>query len=181
MNPARLLYRTRQFWQAVRPAPAGERLRLARSVLAPPQMALFRRMSPDEQAHGWRVLQALQARGETHPDLLVAALLHDVGKSRCPLRLWERVLIVLGRALFPSRVRRWEKAPARGWRRAFAVAGQHPEWGAAMAAEAGVSPLAAALIRRHQDIPGEKSTDPARLEPLEERLLRALQAVDDES
>jgi hypothetical protein len=67
-------------------------------------------MQESEQAHALRVLHALLEQGEEHPDLSVAALLHDVGKSRFPLKLWERVLIVLGQAFFPERAARWGAA-----------------------------------------------------------------------
>jgi hypothetical protein len=178
MNAARLLYRTRQFWQALRPAPAHEDLKIARASLAPAQWTLFCRLQPGEQAHGLRVLRALLDQGETAPDLLVAALLHDAGKLRAPLALWERVLIVLGSAFFPARAARWGQGRPRGWRRAFVVAAQHPAWGAELAAQAGASPRAVALIRRHQErIPAAEPPAGS----LEASLLRKLQAVDDES
>jgi hypothetical protein len=55
------------------------------------------------------------------------------------------------------------------------VAVQHAEWGAALALEAGVSPLAAALIRRHQQ------PAPAGSALQEDILLCKLQAVDNNS
>ena len=57
-------------------------------------------MQSSEQAHAVSVYRQLVAQGETSSDLLAAALLHDVGKSLSPLRLWERVLIVLARVFF---------------------------------------------------------------------------------
>jgi hypothetical protein len=105
-------------------------------------------------------------------------LLHDVGKSRYPVRIWERILIVLSKAFLPGKVKRWGEGAAEGgglgWRRAFVVAQQHPAWGAQMAAEAGASPLTSTLIRRHQD-PRSNSS-----EGLEDRLLQILQAADHE-
>lgn len=174
----RLRYRARQFWQALATRPMPEALVEAEVVLSPSQMVLFSGMQPSEQAHELSMLAALQNQGEADPDLLVAALLHDAGKQRCPLRLWERVVIVLVQAASPSLVRRWGEPPAvkcRGWRKPFSVAMQHAEWGAALALEAGVSPLAAALIRRHpQPAPADSIVQ-------EDVLLRKLQAVDDNS
>jgi hypothetical protein len=171
-------YRARQFWQALvaRPTPGG--MAKAEAVLPPSQMALFRGMQSSEQAHALNMLEALYTQGETDPDLLVVALLHDAGKQRCPLHLWERVAIVLVQAASPALARRWGEQPAgscTGWRKPFSVAAQHAEWGAELALQAGISPLAAALIRRHQQFaPAESSLR-------EDILLRKLQAVDDNS
>jgi putative nucleotidyltransferase with HDIG domain len=146
-----LLYRTRQFWFALTAIPAEDDLVQAGRVLSPALMALFRRMQPSEQAHSLAIFRRLREEGETNQDLWVAALLHDVGKSCHPLRLWERVLIVIGNWLLPGPARRWGQGRPAGWRRAFVIAARHPEWGARMAAEAGASPLAVELIRRHHE------------------------------
>jgi len=190
MNAVRWSYRTRQFWQALELRNLGlsrtkglADLEQARTVLSAPLFAIFNRLQPSEQAHSLRVLQALQAQGENQPDLLAAALLHDVGKIRMPLRLWERVLIVL---VHPA-----EQTNQSGWRRSFAkfiislkitnkallVAENHAAWGAEMAASAGASPLTVSLIRRHQ----EKLSPPNTLISLEDQLLWKLQTVDDEN
>ncbi len=146
---------------------------LARAHLAPPLYALYRRMRRSERQHSLRVLRDLLAAGHTHPDLLAAALLHDVGKSGVRFSLLEKVLVVLVRAFAPRRYRAWSNSQAHGWRLPFAVSGQHPVWGAEMAERAGASPLTVALIRRHAG----PSPDPPRDET--ERLLLALRAFDD--
>ena len=149
----RLCYRARQFWLALGTRHTPAAIANAEAMLSPAQMVLFSRMQPGEQAHALQMLEALQAQGETDDDLLAAALLHDTGKQRCPLRLWERVAIVLVQAASPALAQRWgEQAAAgcRGWRKPFIVAAQHAEWGAELALQAGVTLLAAALIRRHQ-------------------------------
>ena len=116
MNANRILYRTRQFWQALGASLTlgasldPEDRDLVQALLTPGQFALFEGMQESEQAHALRVLHALLEQGEEHPDLSVAALLHDVGKSRFPLKLWERILIVLGQAFFPERAARWGAA-----------------------------------------------------------------------
>jgi hypothetical protein len=178
MSLNRMLYRVRQFYLALWTAVDPRDYEQARSVLTPAQMALFAGMQSSEQAHAASVYRQLVEQGETCPDLLVAALLHDVGKSLSPLRLWERVLIVLARLFFPAQSRRWgnlsiPEEEIRGWRRAFIVAEQHPAWGAALAAEAGASPRTVALIRQHQE-PASTAEDVEF-----ERLLSKLQAVDD--
>jgi putative nucleotidyltransferase with HDIG domain len=146
-----LLYRTRQFWFALTAIPAEDDLVHAGQALSPELMALFRRMQPGEQAHSLAIFRQLREDGEIDRDLWVAALLHDVGKSCHPLRLWERVLIVVANRLLPELARRWGQGEPVGWRRAFVVACKHPEWGAQMAAAADASPQAVELIRRHQD------------------------------
>jgi hypothetical protein len=170
-----MAYRVRQFWDALgaNPTPAG--LERAAELLNGDQIRLFLQLQPSEQAHALRVMEHLEARGETSPDLLVAALLHDVGKVRCPLRLWERILIVLGRAFFLHKAKTWSEGPPSGLRRAFVIAEKHPIWGAEMALEQGVSLLAANLIRRHQE------TGPLDSIVLEDQLLAALQAADNKS
>ena len=178
MSLGRVLYRVRQFFHTVWADVHPEELEHARSVLTPVQMALFASMQPSEQAHALNVYRQLVAQGETSPDLLVAALLHDVGKSVSPLRIWERVLIVLARLVFPVRSRHWgtplpDRAGYRFWKRAFVVAEQHPAWGAALAAQAGASPRTATLIRLHQDPPSPS------VDAEVKRLLIKLQAVDD--
>ena len=176
MSLGRVRYRTRQFFLALRAAADPIYLEQARSLLPPAQIALFARMQSSEQAHAVSVYRQLVEQGETSPDLLTAALLHDVGKSLSPMHLWERVLIVLAKAAFPALSRRWGNLPAEGyggWKRAFVVAEQHPAWGAALAAEAGCSAPTVALIRLHQELVST-ATD-AEIG----RLLSKLQAVDD--
>lgn len=178
LKPARAAYRVRQFWRAWRARPSAENLEHACRLLSPAEYALFLRLQPGEQAHSLRVLVQLEQHGEADPNLLAAALLHDVGKIRYPLHLWERVLIVLAHLLLPEHSRRWGQNLANvkpGWRKAFLVAEQHPTWGAELAAQAGSSERTVALIRRHQqpvDSPNPQGDD---------LLLTKLQAVDDYS
>ena len=174
MKISRILYRVRQFWDALRykPLTNGE-LAPAHSVLTGEEMALFIRLQSSEQAHALRVLRTLQERGETHPDLLTAALLHDVGKSCHPLRLWERVVIVLGKKFFPKSVHTWGRSKPQGWARPFVVASEHPLWGAELSQKAGASPLAVHLIREHQN-----ELPPLEFSTLESQLLSLLQEAD---
>ncbi len=175
LNNVRLSYRVRQFWHSISISPTSEEMAQAQRILPQPLWALFLRMQPGEQAHSLRILRQLLARGERQNDLLVAALLHDVGKSRHPLRLWERVVIVLGKALFPRQVKHWGQGEPQGWKRPFVIAEQHPAWGAEMSARAGANSTTTALIRRHQDPLLSKQLT------LEDQLLTQLQLLDDES
>jgi putative nucleotidyltransferase with HDIG domain len=182
MSAERIIYRTRQFWHALGSEPSAEEMALVDALLTPPQRTIFTRMHKSEQVHGLLVLNSLQDLGENDKDLLVAALLHDVGKSRFPLHLWERVVIVLAKKICPACVRRWgetgvgkDQTP-RGWRRAFIIAERHPTWGAEIAAQVGCSRLTANLIRRHQETIPVSECD-----SIENRLLLKLQAADNES
>lgn len=148
---------------------------LAERHLSPELAALYRRMRRAERQHSLRVLRRLLDAGYQHPDLLAAALLHDVGKTQMRFSLPEKVLVVLVKALAPSAYWRWGGGPARSWRRPFAVSVQHPAWGAEMVAAADGSPLVVDLVRRH----AERLDGPPQTEA--DRLLLALQSVDDQS
>lgn len=175
MKAEALTYRARQLWYAYRAAPSQQDLDEVRAILNPGEMGLFEGMQPSEQVHSHAVMQRLRAQDPPSQDLLVAALLHDVGKSIYPLSVWERVLIVLVGALSPGLLARWGAGDPHGWQRVFVVARQHPQWGADMAARQGTSPLAVELIRQHQNyLPADKVLS-------KETLLGKLQAADGNS
>ncbi len=167
---SRIVYRSRQFRRVLRSPKAPVSDTILAPFLSPPQIVLFRRMHFFEQAHAFHAMESLRAAGYTDPDLLTAALLHDVGKILTPLSLLDRVLVVLGRHFFPKATLRWGDGNARGLCRPFVTAVQHPAWGADLASAAGVSPRTCDLIRRHQDYSAS-----------DDCLLAALQSVDDES
>lgn len=174
MVARRSLYRLWQFWQSAsaRPLSAPARAEIGR-LLNPVEQRLFERLKRSDQRHSYRVMQALQAAGHGRPELLKAALLHDVGKTRVRGAAWDRVAVVLGQAFWPRRTAQWAGGQPHGWRRPFAVKARHPEWGAEMAAAAGSPALTVRLIRRHQELlPVAEAGEEA-------RLLRLLQAVDD--
>lgn len=145
-----IAYRARQFFQnlSARPQPAD--LVAAQTYLAPALYAIFCQMDPADQAHSLKVFNSLQAEGEEDPDLLAAALLHDVGKASMRPSLWERVLAVLAAPFIGQRWKSWADQPARGWRKAFIIAAAHPDRGADMVRQAGGSKRLEGLIRYHQ-------------------------------
>src|SRR5512136_969607 len=125
---SRLAYRSRQFWNAL----FGPRKHLKSEsllYLTPSQLQLFRRMQPSEQAHAFQLLKSLETAGQVQSDLLAAALLHDVGKILHPLSIFDRVIIVLGKRLFPRRIQRWAEGMPKGLRLPFVVAEKHAQWG----------------------------------------------------
>ncbi len=147
---------------------------LVTAVLTPSQQQLFRQFTLSDQWHSYRVATMLQEAGHTHHDLLVAALLHDIGKTKAPLSVFERSWIVLVQWFLPNRVEQWGGGEPVGWKRPFVVKMQHPEWSAQMAVQAGSTPLAVSLIRRHQDPLSEINSE-------EDHLLQLLQWADDQN
>ncbi len=176
-----ILYRAQQFWRTVFLKTDPQQLAEAHLRLTSAQWALFSQMQPADQAHAMRMLHRLLEQGENQPDLLVAALLHDVGKLRYGLNPFERAIVVLAQLILPRYSRRWSAMPATGWEalpgwhKAFIVAEHHAKWGADLAHQVGVSPLAEALIGLHDQ--------PFRGDTLgtENRLLNALRVADNKS
>jgi hypothetical protein len=154
-----LRYRTLQFIRTILGKPTKSQLQIARHHLPASLMPLFERMSPADQSHSLRVCEALIHQGHANPDLLAAALLHDVGKSRVTPTVWERVLVVLANQIAPRRVLNWSEAEARGWRKPFVTAHKHPDWGADLVAKRGGSDTLIQLIRYHQAEPGSLQDD----------------------
>lgn len=148
------------------------------TLLTPVQMALFQGMPQCDQRHSLNVVRTLRAAGADHPDLLIAALLHDAAKSAGPLRLWHRVAIVLLKALVP-RWLDWLARPADPghWRFPFYMHRIHPQAGARWAEEAGCSSLAVWLIAHHQQLPNHHDD----CEENRGRLLRMLRWADDQN
>lgn len=180
-----MLYRIQQFWLALNSRTKEPDLLQASLILGPKMYALFQQMQTSEQAHSLQVLRRVQAQKFTDHDLLVAALLHDCGKSRRPLRLWERIWIVVVKVLLPVQAKTWGSQPEATlnqiplWQQPLVVAAQHAQWGAEMAELSGAPPLSIALIRRHQDPLPAHSLNKS--DSLENRLLAVLQAADNES
>lgn len=147
----------RRFRQGIRALLAFARpvdLNLVRSVLDEAHVDLFQRMQRSEQHHGVNVLRTLMEEGETIPhDLVVAALLHDVGKSRCPVRVWQKTLTVLVRRFIPRLYWDWSRygSTSSPFARACIVAERHPRWSMELAQAVGASERALWLIEHHAD------------------------------
>lgn len=176
-----MLYRFQQFWLAVSSRPTTDDLQQAAQILGARLYAVFCQMQPGEQAHSLQVMRRVQQQNQTDRGLLAAALLHDCGKSRRPLRLWERVWIVLVKTGLPTQAKAWGRQPYTRindlpfWQQPLIVAEQHAAWGAEMAANAGAAELTVRLIGCHQD------KLPSQLTPMETNFLSVLQNADNES
>jgi hypothetical protein len=98
-----------------------------------------------DQRHALDVVARLERAGETDPDLLAAALLHDTGKGR-RVRLWHRVAVVLLGAVGPGVLTRLAVEDPGSWRYPFWVHLHHAELSARAAVAAGCGPRVAAFI-----------------------------------
>ena len=125
--------------------------------LPPAAYRLFLTMTEADRRHSLRVYQGLLERGCREEDLLRAALLHDVGKAAGRVPFWTRPVIVLGKSLAPTLLRRLARYPESSlppWRRALGYAWWHAEVGARLAQEAGLSERAVLYIRTHHQPTG---------------------------
>jgi len=150
-----IFYRGRQFWRGLRARPTKQGMAEAQEALPPGLFTLFARLQPSELAHAINVFRSVREESDD-PDLLAAALLHDVGKIVVPLGVWEKVFIVVVRNLGVERLfdrfnRGALDSKPTGFARGLIVAERHPAWGAELAHQAGAGRMVVQLIRRHQD------------------------------
>jgi hypothetical protein len=159
-------YRVRQFVRAAGAWFQPQKTDEVRRYLPPGALDLFLSMPRYDRQHALNVLHTLQERGHNNPDLLAAALIHDVGKTvqqdgaegtkgAGALRLGHRVAVVLMRALWPGLLERIGQDRAGSWQQPFYVQQHHAAISADLAQQAGCSPRTVALIQRHEDQPDE--------------------------
>ncbi len=164
----RLHYRLVQFWKAcTAPWRVVDRAYVEKR-LAPPLLMLFQQMPHAEQIHAIEVCRRVEASGYDDPDLLAAALLHDVGKVRAYPTPLERAVVVIVEHFAPRLAAYFAESEQRWWR-AFRVRRHHPCWGAEMVARVGGSARTVELIRHHHQ-PHQDDDD---------ELLSALRAADE--
>ena len=166
-------YRVWQFWQSLKRSPGEDDWVNVRSLLLAKELILFQQLPVPDQNHSLRVFRTLQAQGENDPDLLRAALLHDVGKTSSPLRRWGKIYVVLVTALFPRKVKVWGEGKPTVLRRPLVVIQHHSHWGADLARMAGSSSRVVWFIQNHELQDPEGS--PSERDIL---LLRKLQTAD---
>ena len=147
------------------------------------ELDLWRRMSDADRRHAVGVARRVESvlGGPDGPELvavavggvaplLAAALLHDVGKVRCGLGTFGRVVATLLGAVAPGRTAGWsDRGGARG---RIGLYLRHPEEGAALLSEAGSDPLTVAWATEHHRPEGRWTVD--------RRLADVLHAADDD-
>lgn len=153
MKLARIRYRA---GQAVRhlinqPDPAVDTA--LRELVPEDQWHLLARLAPADRVHLLTVHRELVRMNEQDPDLLRAALLHDVGKAdeQVTVTLTHRVLHVLLNKLSPSLTQRIARKQG-GWiAHGMYLTLQHPSLGAELVRLTGASERTCWLIEHHTD------------------------------
>ncbi len=149
-------------------------LDLARRQLSPCEYKAFRSLSRSEQLHSLNVfLKALEADRAAPASLRSAALLHDVGKSRCQLSTWQKTFAVIIEAISPRLSNRLsEDETISFWRAPFIVRRHHAKWSGEILRNCGSDADVIWLVEKHQENP-ERHRNSLRYE-----LLAKLQRAD---
>lgn len=117
----------------------------ALSTLTPGEAELFLQLPPQERAHGVEVARRLLSSDPTAaPELVRAALLHDVGKLGTPQFVLWRVLTHLLPELAVA-----PEPRLRGLAGARQARMHHPAYGAALIRQAGGDEAVARLVEHH--------------------------------
>ncbi|MGI6119340.1 MAG: HD domain-containing protein [Desulfosporosinus sp.] len=148
-----MFYRMHQFIKLLNPHIDSSEITWALKCLPSEAHSLFLKQSPSEQRHALDVAKSIMKEKNTlsllnFQNLLIAALLHDCGKSKVSIRLWHRVFVVLMQKMPQSIWSRLERSHT-----IFAVplrtASQHAVWGGNLAKRAGLNPTICRLIYEH--------------------------------
>ena len=149
------------------PGRAGARVdRSMLEYLSPAQYAQFVALPPFDQQHLCRVANHLRAHGVTEPEVIVAGLLHDIGKSdgQHHVHLSDRVAKVLLKRISPNMLQQVSDRYPNGPFTGLALTMRHPEIGAQIAGELGCSERTCWLIRNHEAESDLGDPDLARLQ-----------------
>jgi len=149
------VYRVVQFWKALTACVRPGELEAVAPLLGVKGVALFQCLSRNDRRHSLNVYATLRQWGYEDQGLLVAALLHDAGKTAGSIWLPYRVAVTLLEAFRPEWLARLGDAGGRGLLRPFWIAREHPEIGAQLLADAGFSATTVELVRCHHRAPGE--------------------------
>lgn len=137
--------RIRQFRETGIP-PCDADFELGRARLTPPLFELFAAQHPRDVVHSANTARWLLDRGHDDPDLVAAALVHDIGKGH--QRPMDRTIYVLAGHLGLARALAQERSHFE-LRRAVARTLTHSETGAEMLRRAGATERVVDLTARH--------------------------------
>lgn len=149
----RARYRVRQFTRGLRPHLSATEVAEARSRLSKAEFDLFLNAQPRDRRHSMDLYRVLQRQGAADA-MLVAALVHDVGKGR--IATWHRVAFVVFGPL--NAVLAAPSGPR--WRRALWRLRHHARLGAEMLRRAGSSPRVVEIVEAHTDAASAHPGDP---------------------
>lgn len=151
----RLRHLVVRFFGVIRARIEPGELSLLDQYFGPTERELFLSMRVADQRHSLDLCRRLQRDGHDDPDLLRAALLHDVGKAAGPLPVPYRVIYSLCRLVDPSLACWLGKHDRPSLIRPFYLAAHHAQIGALAAERAGSNQRVVQLIRRH-DTPNDR-------------------------
>jgi HD-like signal output (HDOD) protein len=152
-----MLYRLKQLFKALFAKVELHEYSWLESVLTPAELTLFCKQTLAEQRHALDVaIDILNHKAEiekaygtnVYQDLLLAALLHDCGKSLIKLHLWQRIIIATAGYL-PNKLR--EKIANHNifLNKTLVIYKQHPAWGKWLASKAKMNENIQKLILNH--------------------------------
>lgn len=156
LEEVHMFYRIQQFYHGLFPRITSKDLLVVQAYLPEKAISLFNAQLPADQRHGLDVALDLLRNNSSYlslsqkNQLIQAALLHDCGKTLYPLKLWQRVYVVLA-AHLPRSIWDYFKSLShfQSLSRPLELAKEHPEWGAKLSAQAGLEEEVIQLIRFH--------------------------------
>lgn len=146
-------YRVGQFAGQAVPRSSRETDSALAALLPPAQLDLVMRLAPVDRHHLLAVHRALVADGWTDPELLTAALLHDVGKADTSGRAGpvHRAIKVLLQAFAPDALPRLARYRGGWLRHGLYLALNHAAIGADLARRTGAGERTCWLIAHHDN------------------------------
>lgn len=150
-----MIYRAFQFAHAIFPQLNPMDIQWALKHLSPKASKLFLQQSLPDQRHAIDVTQSIIKANhpifiEDFKNLIIAALLHDCGKSLISIHLWHRVFIVLIKKT-PQSLRSHLERGHSMFSLPLKIDTRHALWGSYLAEQAGLNLEICQLIREHHN------------------------------